>query len=141
MSYLLDTNVISEPLKRAPEPAVVAWLASADETSLYLSTTTLAEIRQGIERLAPGRARRAMERWLSEDLIERFAGRLIAVDIPVSQTWGEITARRIAAGRAMPVMDAFIAATAAVYGLTLVTRNTRDFEALGLDLLNPWSDA
>lgn len=139
MSFLLDTNLVSEWVRPRPDPGVVSWIAQADEDRLFLSVVTLAEIRRGIERLEPGARRRQLDAWLRETLPERFAGRLLPVDAAVAGRWGEIVARREAAGRPIGSMDAFIAATAVVHALALVTRNTRDFEGAVETIVDPWS--
>lgn len=139
MSFLLDTNLVSEWVRPRPDPGVVSWLAQVDEDRLLLSVVTLAEIRRGIERLAPGARRRRLDDWLREELSLRFEGRLLPVDGAVADRWGEIVARREGVGRPIGSMDAFIAATAAVHALTLVTRNTRDFEGAVETVIDPWS--
>jgi len=137
VSFLLDTNVISEWTRPQPDPSVVAWLAQVDEERVFLSVTSLAEIQHGIELLAPGHRRRLLETWLLEDLPARFEGRILDVDSRVAVMWGVLMSRGRRAGRPFGSMDAFFAATAEVHALTLVTRNTRDFEALGIELLDP----
>ena len=106
-----------------------------------LSVITIAEIKFGIERLKPGRRRENLERWLNGDLAARFEGRVLPVTTAVAGAWGKITAARAAIGRPIPIMDGFIAATATVFELTLVTRNTADFENTPAPLLNPWRKA
>ncbi len=138
MSYLLDTNVISEVLRPRPDPRVTAWFAAVDEAQVFLSVISLAEIRHGIERLPVGARRIKLEDWLDRDLPKRFAGRLFLVDDATATHWGQVMAETQALGRSMSVMDAFIAATARQYRLTLVTRNTVDFQHARLPLLNPW---
>ncbi len=140
MSFLLDTNVVSEWVKPKPDPAVVAWLAEADEDRVFLSVVSLAELRHGIDRLAAGKRRRGLDTWLREELPLRFEGRVLPVDQAIADRWGELVARRDAVGRPIAVMDAFIAATASVHGLTLVTRNTADFQLVVRQIVNPWGD-
>lgn len=140
MSFLLDTNVVSEWVKPRPDPGVVAWLAAADEDRVFLSVVSLAELRYGIDRLADGGRRRGLDDWLREELPLRFEDRVLLVDRAIADRWGELVARREAAGRPISAMDAFIAATASVHGLTLVTRNTADFRSVVKDVVNPWSD-
>jgi hypothetical protein len=139
VSFLLDTNVISEWVKPRPDPRVVTWLAEVDEDRVFLSVVTLAELRHGIERLADGRRRNRLDAWLREELPLRFEGRMLPVGEAVADRWGEVVARREAAGRPIGVMDAFIAATANVHALKLVTRNEADFESVVKKIVNPWT--
>ena len=139
MSFLLDTNVVSEWVKREPDRSVTAWLAEVDEDRVFLSVVTLAEIRHGVERLPRGARRTRLDTWLRDELPVRFEGRLLMVDEKVADGWGEVVARRETAGQPIGVMDAFIAATANVHALTLVTRNERDFEGTVEEIVNPWT--
>lgn len=141
MSFLLDTNVISEWVKQRPDPGVIAWVADVDEDRVFLSVVTLAELRCGIARLADGGRRRRLDAWLRDELPLRFEGRLLSVDEAIADRWGEVVARREAAGRPIGVMDAFIAATANVHALTLVTRNESYFEFAVNEIVNPWADS
>lgn len=142
MSYLIDTNVISELRRRQPDPNVVAWFAARSTQSLFLSVLTLGEIRKGIESLGKGSAntprRQALSDWLEMDLPTFFLGRVLTIDAPVSQRWGHLQAQ---ARRPLPAIDSLLAATALHHDLTLVTRNIRDFDGLGLNLINPWSQS
>jgi hypothetical protein len=139
VSFLLDTNVVSEWVRPRPDPGVVAWLEAVDEDRVFLSVVTLAELRHGVERMAAGDRRRRLDAWLREELPMRFEGRLLPIDEPVAEAWGRIVAEREASGLRIEVMDAFIAATARVHGLALVTRNTSDFAPSLTDIVNPWS--
>ncbi len=139
MSFLLDTNVVSEWVRPRPDPGVVAWLADVDEDRVFLSVASLAELRCGVERLADGRRRRHLDAWLRDELPLRFEGRVLAVDRAIADRCGELVARRDAAGRPIGVMDAFIAATASVHALALVTRNTADFRSVVKEIVNPWN--
>ena len=139
MSFLLDTNVLSEWTKPRPNPGVAVWTADVDEDRVFLSVVTLAELRHGIERLATGKRRRRLEEWLREDLLVRFEGRVLAIDAGIAGRWGRIVARGEAAGRPIGAMDAFMAATAEAHALTLVTRNTADFAGSVSRMVNPWS--
>ena len=138
MSFLLDTNVVSEWARPSPDPGVVRWLADMDEDRAFLSVVTLAELRHGVDRLADGARRTRLDSWLAQDLVSRFEGRILPVDQSIADLWGRLVARREAAGRPISSMDAFLAATAERHALTLVTRNTDDFDSLGLSLENPW---
>jgi len=140
VNFLLDTNVVSEWTKPHPNSGVVSWLAEADEDRVFISVVTLAELRYGVERMATGNRRRRLEEWLGGELPLRFEGRVLSVDKAVADAWGHVVARRNAAGRPIGAMDAFIAATVKVHGLTLVTRNASDFELTVKAIVNPWTD-
>jgi len=139
MNFLLDTNVISEPMKARPNAGVLAWLAEADEDSVFLSVVTITELRYGIERLATGRRRDYLDRWLRKDLSSRFEGRILPVDLGIADACGRLVARSESMGRPIEPRDAFIAATAEIHGLTLVTRNASDFEATVKTIVTPWT--
>ena len=140
MSFLLDTNVISEGAKPRPDPGVMDWTASVDEEQLFLSVVSLAELRHGIERLESGRRKAALDLWLISQLPARFETRLLPIDAETANQWGHVVARAQAAGRPIGAMDAFLAATAEQHQLTLVTRNISDFEATGIRLFSPWAE-
>ena len=139
MSYLLDTNVVSEWVKLRPEPKVINWLTEVDEDRVFISVATLAELRHGVERLPASRRRTRLDEWLRHDLPARFEGRVFPIDEAIAAAWGVIVARREAKGRPIGVMDAWIAATAETHQLTLVTRNTEDFREAVRSTLNPWT--
>ncbi|MGC8519574.1 MAG: type II toxin-antitoxin system VapC family toxin [Steroidobacteraceae bacterium] len=139
MSFLLDTNVVSEWAKPRPNPGVIEWLSTVDEDEVFLSVVTFAELRHGIERLPAGVRRRRLEEWLRSELPARFDARIVAVNGAIADEWGRLVARREARGRPIHAMDALIAATAQVHGLTLVTRNTADFQISVKAILNPWA--
>jgi hypothetical protein len=138
VSFLLDTNVVSEWVKPQPNAGVIAWLAEVDEDRVFLSVVTLAEIRHGIERLPAVGRRKRLDTWLRDELPLRFEGRVLSVDEAVAYSWGKVVASREATGRPIGVMDAFIAATANVHALKLVTRNASDFRAAVKEIINPW---
>ncbi|HTT17432.1 MAG TPA: type II toxin-antitoxin system VapC family toxin [Candidatus Sulfotelmatobacter sp.] len=138
MNFLLDTNVVSEPMKVRPNAGVLSWLAQVDEDSVFLSVVTMTELRYGIERLATGKCRDRLEGWLRKDLTSRFGERILPVDLEIADACGRLIARSETVGRPMEARDAFIAATAEVRGLTLVTRNVSDFEATVKDIVTPW---
>jgi hypothetical protein len=138
VSFLLDTNVVSEWVKPRPDPGVVSWLADVDEDRVFLSVITLGELRYGIERLPTSRRRTRLEDWLRHDLTLRFESRLLPVDAAVADAWGAVVARRERAGRPISAMDAWIAATADVHALTLVTRNAGDFRESVKSVVDPW---
>lgn len=141
MNFLLDTNVLAEWVKPQPEPRVVNWLAEADEDRLFLSVISFAEIRRGIDALSGGRRRERLAQWLADDLPGRFAGRILDIDRSVAEAWGSVTVRSAQSGVPISVMDAFLAATALMHGLTLATRNARDFRAAGIEVFDPWNVA
>jgi predicted nucleic acid-binding protein len=138
LTFLLDTNVISEWVKPQPNPNVSAWLAEVDEDLVFLSVASFAEIRRGVELMPPGKRRERLAAWLAEDLPARFEGRILGIDRQVAETWGVVMARGHTAGLNLSVLDAFFAATAQVHKLTLVTRNVEHFLRLDVPLLNPW---
>lgn len=138
MSFLLDTNIISE-VRKGPrcDPRVAAWYASVDDGELYLSVLVLGEIRKGIE-LARSRdpvKARALEAWLTEVEIA-FDDRTFSIDRRTSDEWGRMSARR-----PIPVIDGLLAATAKTHRITLVTRNDADVAGLGASVLNPFKAA
>ena len=135
MSYLLDTNVISELTRKEPSPAVLAWFAGVAEESLHLSVLTVGELRRGIERLPAGRKRERLRRWVEDQLPGRFGNRMLDVSRLVADRWGRIEAVAV---RSIPSIDGLLAATAVHHDLRLVTRNVRDFQVPGLVVINPW---
>jgi predicted nucleic acid-binding protein len=137
--YLLDTNVVSELVKPSPDARVAAWIRATDETDMHLSVLTFAEIRYGIEKLPQGTRRERLRRWMDTNLADRFEGRILGVDRAIGELWGVIMARGFAVSVRLPVMDTLLAATAEHHGMTMVTRNTRDFARAGVATLDPWS--
>ncbi|PAT41978.1 type II toxin-antitoxin system VapC family toxin [Vandammella animalimorsus] len=137
MSYLIDTNVMFELRKRQADANLVAWMQARPRESLYLSVLSLGEIRKGIEGVADAAFRQTLTDWLEVDLPKYFLGRVLGVDAQIADRWGRLQA---SAGRTLPVVDAMLAATALQHDLTLVTRNVKDFEGLGVQLVNPWQD-
>ena len=138
MSFLLDTNVVSEWVRPQPDRNVISWLAEVDEDRVFISVISFAEIRRGVEMLAAGRRRERLATWLAEELPVRFEERILDIDRHVADTWGAVMARGQKIGLTLGSMDAFVAATAEAHGLILVTRNVKDFERLGISLLDPW---
>jgi len=137
--FLLDTNVLSEFRRRGePDPHVKDWLRAADPNLLWASVLSFGEIRRGIERLAPGRRRTALEAWLDNDLEEWFEERVLQVTKAIAQRWGVLSARALDNGTPLPNIDGLIAATAIAHDLTLVTRNVKNSAGLGITILNPW---
>jgi predicted nucleic acid-binding protein len=139
VSFLLDTNVISEWIKPEPNAGVVAWLAEIDEDRVLISVISLAELRRGVDGMDQGARRKRLDTWLRHDLPVRFEGRVLGIDMAVADAWGAVVARQEARGRPIAPMDAFIAATAEVYALTLVTRNVADFATSVERVVDPWT--
>jgi predicted nucleic acid-binding protein len=135
VKLLVDANVLSEPTKPRPDPAVVQWLR-VHERDLVVDPIVLGELRFGILLLPAGRKRTALERWF-----ELGAGRLqcLAWDAGTGLTWARLLARLRRAGRAMPLKDSLVAATALAHDLTVATRNRADFEKAGVRIVNPFS--
>ncbi|MBV9380593.1 MAG: type II toxin-antitoxin system VapC family toxin [Streptosporangiaceae bacterium] len=134
MSYLLDTNIVSELRKRAPDRNVLAWYDGVPPGELFLSVLTLGEIRLGIERLRRKDAAQAaaLERWLT-GLHTTYRDRVVAIDAAIADAWA-----RLSVPDPIPVIDGLLAATASARNWTLVTRNTADFARCGVRLLNPF---
>jgi hypothetical protein len=139
VNFLLDTNVVSEWVKPYPNPGVISWLASVDEDRVFLSVITLAELRYGIERMAPGSRRKRLAEWLEDELPMRFEERILSIDAATADACGQLVAKSEGAGRRLEAMDALLAATAAVHQLTMVTRNVQDFKSVIANLFNPWA--
>ena len=139
MSWLLDTCALSEYAKKAPAPAVIAWLDEQDEASLYISVISLGEIEKGILKLRKVNPRRSQKltAWLGK-VEQRFAGRILPLDAAALHVWAQIAAHAELAGQPLPVMDSLLMATAQCHGLTVVTRNVQDF-TLYPQVFNPWA--
>jgi len=135
LSYLIDTNVLSELRRKEPNPGVVAWFEERPATTLYVSVLTLGEIRKGIEALGKSKRKLKLLDWLETKLPAFFAGRILPIDEKVADRWGRLLA---AAGRPLPAIDSLLAATALTHGLTLVTRNGDDFPHPDLEIISPW---
>ncbi|HEX6351861.1 type II toxin-antitoxin system VapC family toxin [Actinophytocola sp.] len=134
MSFLLDTNIVSEIRRKKPNAGVAAWFESVRPSELFLSALVVGEIRQGIERLvsrAPGRAE-VLEKWLGQ-LVTTYSDRVVPVTVEVAEVWGRLNAKG-----PLPVVDGLLAATALAHGWTLVTRNVRDIAPTGVRYLDPF---
>lgn len=136
---LLDTNVVSALMRRDPEPAVVAWLDEQPAESIWTTSITVFEVQTGLELLGPGRRRQQLEDTFAQLLADELQGRVQPFDQPATIAAGRIAAERQRAGRTLEIRDVQIAGITAVRKATLATRNTRHFEKLGIDLVNPWS--
>ncbi|PDQ20878.1 VapC toxin family PIN domain ribonuclease [Mesorhizobium sanjuanii] len=139
MRLLLDTNVLSEVTRPAPDARVLNWLDGLDEDRSFISVVSIAEIRRGVALMDEGRKREALAEWLAQDLPQRFEQRVLLVDEPVALAWGDLMGLAKRRGRGLSSMDGLIAATAIARELTLATRNTRDFEGFGIELFDPWT--
>ncbi|WP_322417469.1 type II toxin-antitoxin system VapC family toxin [Mesorhizobium huakuii] len=139
MRLLLDTNVLSEVARPAPDARVLDWLDGLDEDRSFISVVSIAEIRRGVALMDEGRKREALAEWLARDLPQRFEQRILPVDEPVALAWGDLMGLAKRRGRGLSSMDGLIAATAIAQQLTLATRNTRNFEGFGIELFYPWT--
>jgi len=135
---LIDTNVVSEPLRPSPEARVVAWIDAQPVATLYLSAITVAELRFGVASLPAGRRRTRLQENIERRVLPLFAGRVLPFDLAASQSYAELMARARSAGVAVSRSDGYIAAIAAANGMLIATRDTGPFEAAGLDVVNPW---
>jgi predicted nucleic acid-binding protein len=138
---LLDTNVVSEPLRPAPEARVIEWLDAQALETLYLSAITVAKLRAGVALLPAGKRRAALHENLEKRVLPMFIGRVLPFDLACTNAYAELLARVRAAERGIETADACIAAVAIANGLTVATRDTRPFLAAGLIVINPWEDA
>ena len=137
---LLDTNVVSEVMRVAPSPAVLAWLNEQDSTTLFVSTVTIAEIEYGLRVLPDGKRRTGLRDRLEHFLAQAFEGRIRDFDQAAARSYGEVMGGRREIGRPMSVPDGQIAAIARACGYAVATRNVADFEDCGLSLVNPFGD-
>jgi predicted nucleic acid-binding protein len=126
-------------MKERPNARVISWLSAVNEDQVFVSVVTITELRYGVERLATGKRRERLDGWLRNDLISRFGRRILPIDLRVAEACGGVMARSESMGRPIEARDAFIAATAEVHGLTLVTRNTSDFKPTLKVIISPWS--
>lgn len=135
---VLDTNVVSEPLRAAAAPAVIAWLDRQNIETLFLSTISLAELRYGVAALPEGRRKDGLKAALEERIFALFGPRVLAFDTAAADAYAVIRARARAAGKTIGASDGYIAATAAAHGFAVATRDTGPFEAAGVPVINPW---
>lgn len=135
---LIDTNVISELWTVKPNPNVLAWIDAQAVETLYLSAVTLAELRYGLATMPEGKRRTIYQKRLEQEVLPTFAGRVLAFDLDTSKTYAELMARARGEGKAIAKADGYIAATAAMHGLIVATRDTSPFEAGGLEVIDPW---
>ena len=135
---ILDTNLVSEPLKPKPDAAVLAWLDRQAPETLYLTTITVAELQAGIETLPSGKRRRALQETTTE-LIAQFEGRVLSFDQDSAHAFGRVFAGTQAVGNPIHFGDCAIAAIAIRRGFALATRNMRNYKGAGIELINPWN--
>ena len=135
---VLDTNVISEPLRQAPQNRVTEWINAQALETLYLSAITVAEVRFGFASLPAGKRQDRLQTNLEKQVLPLFVGRVLPFDMSASQVYSELMAKARAAGLAIGTADGYIAATAKANGMMVATRDVRPFKAAGLEVINPW---
>jgi hypothetical protein len=139
VSFLLDTNVISEVMRTSPDARVVEWLNISASAEIYLCSVTIAEISYGLEAMPPGQRREDVTSRFRSFIEQGFAGRVLPFDENSAHIYGEIMAQRRSIGRPMSALDGQIAAIARLNVLTVATRDFSGFESTGVDLINPWA--
>ncbi len=135
---LLDTNVVSEPLRPAPDARVIQWIDAQPLETLFLSAITVAELRAGLALLPAGKRRTGLQQNLEKRVLPLFAGRVLPFDLACTQAYAVLLARARTAGLAIATADGYIAAIAAANGFTVATRDTGPFEAAGVAVIDPW---
>ncbi|MEO7246414.1 MAG: type II toxin-antitoxin system VapC family toxin [Rubrivivax sp.] len=135
---LLDTNVMSEPLRKAPEPRVIEWIDAQPMETLYLCAITVAELRAGAALLPAGKRRSGLQENLEKRVLPLFAGRVLPFDLACTQAYAALMAKARNAGLAIAAADGYTAAIAAANGFTVATRDNGPFEAAGVTVINPW---
>jgi len=138
---LLDTNVMSEPLRQAPEPRVIEWIDAQAMETLFLSAITVAELRAGVALLPAGKRRAGLQDNLEKRVLPLFAGRVLPFDLACTQSYAKLIAKSRSAGLAIATADGYIAAIAAANGFAVATPDTSPFEAAGVTVINPWAQA
>ena len=138
MAFLIDTNVISETLKPRPSDRVITWLSGQRSNDLFLASMSLGELVRGAHRVKDKAKGERFKRWIERDLAAQFQGRILPFDQEAAVIWGAIMGDGDRTGRPKPMADAQVAAVARRHGLTLVTRNTRDFTDMSVALIDPW---
>lgn len=137
---LIDTHVISEPLRRAPEPRVISWLDAQSLETLFLSAITVAELRFGVANLPVGRRRDELQTSVENQILPLFAGRVRPFDMACTTAYVELMAKVKSAGLAIAAADGYIAAIAATNRFSVATRDVSPFQAAGVTVINPWDD-
>lgn len=138
MKYLLDTCVLSELIKPAPHPAVLAWVGARADTDLFTAAMVFAELHRGVTKLPASRRKQELTDWL-EKLQKAFEERVLPFTLQTAQHWAAMCARAEGAGKTVAAFDSIIAASALENGLALVTRNVQDFAATSVVIVNPWA--
>ena len=139
MSYLVDTCVLSETIRPQPNIHVLQWLADAEAKGLFISCLTLGELEKGLAKVTDTTRQQRLQNWLQSNVIPAFTGRTLDVSTRVAREWGRLLAEQERKGQPVPVIDAILAATAQVHGLTIATRNLRDFVRCGATVVDPWT--
>jgi len=137
---LLDTNIISEPLRRAPEARVINWIDAQSLETLYLSAITVAELRYGVANLPVGKRRDELQTSLENQILPLFSGRVRPFDMDCTTAYAELMAKAKSAGLAIAAADGYIAAIAATNRFSVATRDVNPFQAAGVNVINPWDD-
>lgn len=138
--YLLDTNVVSELPRRRPNPGVLSWISSRREEELFISAISIGELIRGVFKPRDEAQREALAVWAGLEIPRRFEGRVLPFDQTAGALWGRMMGEADRRGRPRPAVDMQVAAVTLCNDMTLVTRNTRDFDDLGLRLIDPWTE-
>ena len=138
---LLDTQVVSEPLRNAPEARVIEWIDAQPMETLFLCAITVAELRAGVALLPDGKRRSGLQENLEKRVLPLFAGRVLPFDLACTQAYAALMAKARSAGLAVATADGVVAAIAATNGFAVATRDTRPFDAAGVTVINPWAQA
>jgi predicted nucleic acid-binding protein len=139
VKFLIDTNCLSELTKKNGDSGVISWFNSNYEEDLFISVLTVGEIKKGIEKLPVSSKKDILSIWFSHELNKRFKNRIVPFSISHALAWGDMMAKLESFGINLPIIDSMLAAVAFSENLTLVTRNTKDFEKTGVNLLCPWT--
>jgi toxin FitB len=139
VTFLVDTNVLSEPARREADPRVCAWLDGLSRQEFAISVISWGEILRGVAMLPDGTRRNSLMRWMQVDLSALVGDRILPIDLKVAEAWAHFRADSARRGFSASSPDAFIAATAIVHGHVVATRNTKDFEPFGVPVFNPWA--
>ncbi len=137
MNYLLDTCVISELRKEVPA-SVKDWFSDKNSDSFFISVVTIGEIIDGIERMSPSKKKNDLGEWLFREVLERFQGKILPINENIAKNWGRLSAELRKKGISIGVQDLYLAATAQVHSLTILTINVKHFQPIGIQVINPW---